>query len=236
TINKVDENKSPLEGAEFRITSDNGYDKTIKGTDITKFTFENLTSGKYKIEEITTPEGFKKPTKFWEFTVTEDESGQLKIDSPDFPMSVSTDAESDMKGDFPDPNKKEFDDLVRNEDPSEIDLMNGTTKVGSISKKITKNLGNNRYEMEIIIQAVDKLSNVTLQDFIGPNFNLVLGEDEVFAREDYSLTASDGSFYYIENVDGTEYKGTYGGRPFATDRVLSGADLTYSKSNDSLAL
>ena len=236
-INKVDEMNQPLVGSSFRITSDTGYNKEIDGASLSRFEFTDLVPGNYKIEEIVTPDGYKDPKSYWVFKVEKDDAGVVSITTPDFPMEIKTDENVVMKGNFAPTYDSLFNDLVRNEDPYSKDIMSGSNKLGSISKRIISNEASNTYKVEIIVQAEagKAISGGNINDAMGNNFNLDLGDDNIFAREDYSLTASDGSFYYIENDGSKEIKGVYGGTPFG-NKILSGSNLTYNKANDSLSL
>ena len=69
-INKVDENRHPLNGAVFQLSKKNaGGDYIVVETKIfdeNVFKFYGLDDGEYKLEEITTPSGYKgiDPIKF----------------------------------------------------------------------------------------------------------------------------------------------------------------------------
>ena len=235
-VNKVDENNKPLTGATFRVTSDTGYSKEISGANLSQFKFDNLIPGNYRIEEIEVPDTFVQPLSYWVFKVEKDESGVFKITSPDFPMNVETDSNVEKTGDFAENYLSLYADLVRNENPHVVDIMRGSTKVGTISKQIVGHESDNAYKMEVILKAEpgQTITAGTLTDVMGDHFNVSLGHDGIFTRDDYSMVASDGSFYYIE-FDGSKFiKGVYGGEPFGTNRVLDGAELTYDKSSDQL--
>ncbi len=62
-VNKVDENSQALTGATFKLSKYVGNTwtvvDTIDGSALSTFTWKNLTSGKYKLEEVTAPTGYK---------------------------------------------------------------------------------------------------------------------------------------------------------------------------------
>ncbi len=65
TVNKTDEKDQPLKGAGFTLYKKNSAGNyvavgdEIKGTDLTTFTWNGVDDGDYKLEETTTPSGFK---------------------------------------------------------------------------------------------------------------------------------------------------------------------------------
>ncbi|MDO4886807.1 SpaH/EbpB family LPXTG-anchored major pilin, partial [Streptococcus sp.] len=70
-INKLNENKEALKGAEFTLVKKNKDGSTknvdvIKNTEGTSFTFKGLDAGNYVLEESTTPDGYNtiKPIEF----------------------------------------------------------------------------------------------------------------------------------------------------------------------------
>ncbi len=83
-INKVDENGDPLNGAEFKLSKKNtAGDYEEVGTKIfegTVFTFYGLDDGEYKLEEITTPSGYKGIDPI-EFTVVAEHDGEYGFDA-----------------------------------------------------------------------------------------------------------------------------------------------------------
>lgn len=74
-INKVDEEGKPLEGADFMLfkldDAGNEIEPGIKPTRTAKhqFIFDGLTAGTYRLRETKIPEGYQKPTTYWEITV-----------------------------------------------------------------------------------------------------------------------------------------------------------------------
>lgn len=77
SVDKVNEKKEPLKGAGFTLCKQNKegvYEKIgdeIKGDDMTTFAWTGVDDGKYKLEETTTPTGFKTMDPI-EFTVSAD--------------------------------------------------------------------------------------------------------------------------------------------------------------------
>lgn len=82
-VNKVDQDKAPLEGAGFtlykKVNGEWTAVKTISAGDTTTFTFSGLDDGDYKLEETTTPNGYNTIDPV-EFTVTADHD--VESDSP----------------------------------------------------------------------------------------------------------------------------------------------------------
>ena len=74
-VNKVDENKQPLEGAGFTLYKKNGEGEYVavggelKGDALTTFEWQGLDDGEYKLEETTTPTGYNTIVPI-EFTIT----------------------------------------------------------------------------------------------------------------------------------------------------------------------
>lgn len=236
TINKVNENNEALKGATFKITGDTGMVWEIDGTDLSTFEFKQLPKGHYIIEETKTPDGYKKPSTYWQFTINVDEQDQPYITTPDFPMDIKTEENQILYGSYPIPYESLYSDLVRNPYNYEIEFKDdyyyNSQRKGTISKRIVDRLSANTYQVEVMVR-VDPNQNIIsgqIKDIIGNEFNLDLGADQGFAREDYSLTASDGSFLYIEKPGSASF--VSGGEPFATDKILSGSKISYDKIND----
>lgn len=82
-VNKVDQDKAPLEGAGFtlykKVNGEWTAVKTISAGDTTTFTFSGLDDGDYKLSETTTPNGYNTISDV-EFTVTADHD--VTSDSP----------------------------------------------------------------------------------------------------------------------------------------------------------
>lgn len=81
-VNKVDENKDPLTGAEFTLVKnlENGGTKTIavvKAENGTQFNFKGLDDGEYTLSETTTPNGYNTISPIT-FTVTADHNIEWK--------------------------------------------------------------------------------------------------------------------------------------------------------------
>ena len=55
-VTKIDDKKNPLEGASFRLTGPDGFDRTLSTG--SEFTFTTLKFGTYKLSEKTVPKGF----------------------------------------------------------------------------------------------------------------------------------------------------------------------------------
>lgn len=231
-ITKYNEMHQNLNGASFRIEGDNGYSKTIDGSNSHEFVFEKLPLGNYKIIETKVPNGYIEPISHWEFTVTKDDTGRAIISTPDFPMEIKTDDNAVLKGDFPDPYDSQYSDLVRNPFNQSRDLENGK---GSINTRIIGKEGTNTYKMEVVVRvnANQTISNLQIHEVMGPNFNIDKGIDNRFDREDFSLTASDGSFLYIE--PGRD-SGVYGGEPFGTNKIFTGSKIVYNQSADRISI
>lgn len=83
-INKVDENGDPLDGAEFKLSKKNtAGDYEEVGTKIfegTVFTFYGLDDGDYRLEEVTTPSGYKGIDPI-DFTVVAEHDGEYGFDA-----------------------------------------------------------------------------------------------------------------------------------------------------------
>ncbi|MDY6231178.1 SpaA isopeptide-forming pilin-related protein [Peptostreptococcus porci] len=237
TIKKVNENGENLTGAKFKITSDTGKTWEIDGENLSNFEFKQLPKGHYTIEETKTPDGYKPPSTYWQFTINVDEQDQAFITSPDFPMEIKTDGNTRISGEFPDPYESLYSDLVRNPRDYEVEFKDDgyfSTRKGTISKRIIDRLSANTYKVEVMVK-VDPNQTINsgkIEDQMGGVFNVDLGVDGGFAREDYSLTASDGSFLYIENPDSESF--VSGGEPFAKDKILTGSKISYEKNTDKI--
>ena len=59
TVNKVDVNGGPLEGAEFKLTGADGFEASGISNEDGKITFENLEWGTYTLIETKAPEGYR---------------------------------------------------------------------------------------------------------------------------------------------------------------------------------
>ena len=83
-INKVDEKGDPLDGAEFQLSKKNtAGDYEVVGTKIfegTVFTFYGLDDGDYRLEEVTTPSGYKGIDPI-DFTVVAEHDGEYEHDA-----------------------------------------------------------------------------------------------------------------------------------------------------------
>ncbi|SFE25946.1 SpaA isopeptide-forming pilin-related protein [Peptostreptococcus sp. D1] len=237
TIKKVNENGESLTGAKFKVTSDTGKTWEIDGANLSSFEFKQLPKGNYTIEETRTPDGYKPPSTYWQFTINIDEQNQAFITSPDFPMEIKTDENTRISGEFPEPYESLYSDLVRNPRDYEVEFKdNGyfSTRKGTVSKRIIDRLSANTYKVEVMLK-VDPNQTIDsgkIEAQMGSVFNVDLGVDGGFAREDYSLTASDGSFLYIENPDSESF--VAGGEPFAKDKILTGSKISYDKNTDKI--
>ncbi len=97
TVDKVDGNGDPLEGAGFTLYKGTGDTKVpvgteISGTDLTTFVWNGLEEGTYTLVETTVPEGYNK-AKDIVFTITCDEPTKVNAatDKADWNETVSAD-------------------------------------------------------------------------------------------------------------------------------------------------
>lgn len=84
TVNKIDDQKKALEGAEFTLTKEGDDSFKIvlpgeKGSPTSKFEFKNLAPGTYFLEETDAPDGYRGLTN--PITIVIDELGKVTIDN-----------------------------------------------------------------------------------------------------------------------------------------------------------
>lgn len=176
TLEKTDENKKPLEGAQFTLsgTMDNGKELTPRSlkTDAQgKLTFKDIPSGTYTLKETLAPDRYEPSTATWQVQVFDDGktilvgSGEItNAVKGDFPQTLKADQElvkdgegsnertiENEKARNPVPFKKTIytkDNLTQAEKAEE------KNQVGDISKRILntvdKNL--NEYQVELTVE------------------------------------------------------------------------------------
>ena len=76
-LSKVDNEQTPLNGATFKLTGPNNYNKTLSNG--TVFTFNQLKPGSYKLKETSAPQGYKGLEEEFEFTIETD--GNVVLDT-----------------------------------------------------------------------------------------------------------------------------------------------------------
>ena len=164
---KMDDNKKPLEGAQFTLsgTLDNGQalkpERSLKTDAEGKLTFKDIPAGTYTLKETQAPDRYEPSTETWKVEVSSDGrtilvgSGVTNPSNADYPEKLQTGQEfvkdGEGSGDRTMTNEK-----ARNPLPYRKTIYDqaGTKEVGDISKRILntvdKNL--NEYQVELTVQ------------------------------------------------------------------------------------
>ena len=69
-VKRSEKGNMPLKDAQFRIWSDNGFDKTMKTDENGKIVLENLDFGEYSYQEIEAPFGYVRDENIYKFNIT----------------------------------------------------------------------------------------------------------------------------------------------------------------------